>query len=220
MSDRSDPARVEELLHRQDELQAEAERVAADLELFGVLGRAGTVRLIGSAATGLMVWRDLDLQILSPGLTAGDAWDVVRPLAAHQRVYEVRFVDQSGTGDLNVTRRDRRYYVQLYYRADRGHEWKLDVSFWLSGDPREDETAYTERLARRLDPEARFAILWIKGLWVESPRHRDPAYGREVSSMDIYEAVLEHRVRSPEEFDAYLAARGKPARSSGRTGAA
>jgi hypothetical protein len=29
--------------------------------------------------------------------------------------------------------------------------------------------------------------------------------------------VLEHGVRTPEEFDAYLAARGKPTRSLGRT---
>lgn len=54
----------------------------------------------------------------------------------------------------------------------------------------------------------------------ESPERRDPAYGREVSSVDIYGAVLEHGVRTPEEFDAYLAARGKPTRSLGRTGAA
>lgn len=220
MSGRLDPVRASELWRRQEELQAEAERVIADLDLLDVLARAGEVRLIGSSVTGLMVWRDLDLQVLSPGLSAAEAWEVVRPLAAHPRVYEVRFIDQSGAGSFSGDPRDGRYYFQVLYHADPGDDWKLDLSFWLSGDPREDEVAYQEGLLLRLDPEARLAILWIKGLWVESPGRRDPAYGREVSSMDIYDAVLEHGVRTPEGFDAYLMARGKPTRSLGRTGAA
>jgi hypothetical protein len=217
MSGRLDTVRAEELLRRQEELQAEARQVIDDLDLLGVLGRAGSVRLIGSYVTGLMVWRDLDLQVLSPGLDAAESWEVVQPLAAHPRVHEVRFLDRAGANSFSDDRRDGRHYFQLLYRTSQGDDWKLDVSFWLSGDPRENEVAYQEDLARRLDPEARLAILWIKGLWVESPERRDPAYGREVSSVDIYGAVLEHGVRTPEEFDAYLAARGKPTRSLGRT---
>jgi hypothetical protein len=215
-----DAAPAGELLQRQEELQAEAEQVIADLDLFDTLGRAGNVRLIGSSVTGLMVWRDLDLQVLSPGLAATGAWALVQPLAAHPRVYEARYINQSGTSSFSGDPRDGRFYFQVYYRTDAGDEWKLDVSFWLSGDPREDEVAYQERLVQRLDPETRVAILWIKSLWVESPQRRDPAYGREVSSVDIYDAALEHGVRTPEEFDAYLAARGKPTRSLDRTDAA
>jgi hypothetical protein len=218
MSSRLDAVRAGELLRRQKELQAEARQVIGDLNLLGVLGRVGSVRLIGSYVTGLIVWRDLDLQVLSPGLSAARAWEVVQPLAAHSRVHEVRFLDQAGANSFSGDPRDGRHYFQLHYRTIRSDDWKLDVSFWLSGEPRENEVAYQENLARRLNLGARLAILWIKGLWVESPERRDRAYGREVSSVDIYDAVLEHGVRTPEEFDAYLAARGKPTRSLGRTG--
>lgn len=218
MSARLDAVRAGVLLRRQEGLQAEAGQVIRDLDLLGALGRAGNVRLIGSYVTGLMVWRDLDLQVLSPGLGAAKAWKMVEPLAAHRRVHEVRFLDQAGTNNFSGDTRDSRHYFQLLYRTSRGDDWKLDVSFWLSGEPREDEVAYQEVLARRLDQEMRLAILWIKGLWVESPEQRDPAYGREVSSVDIYDGVLEHGVCTPEEFDAYLAARGKPTRALGRTG--
>jgi hypothetical protein len=68
-----DAVRAGDLLRRQEELQVEAEEVIGDLDLFGVLGRAGSVRLIGNSATGLMVWRDLDLQVLSPDPRAVEA---------------------------------------------------------------------------------------------------------------------------------------------------
>lgn len=218
MTGRLDAVRAGELLRRQAELQAEAGHVIAELDLLDVLGRAGGVRLSGSAVTGLMVWRDIDLQVPSPGLSTAGAWDAVRALATHRRVYEVRFIDQSNTDNSASLPRDSRYYFQVFYRTDTGDDWKLDVSFWLSDDSREHEVVYQEGLVRRLDPESRIAILWIKSLWVESARRRDPAYGREVSSINIYDAVLEHGVRTPEEFDSYLTARGKPKRSLGLAG--
>jgi hypothetical protein len=216
VSERLDSGQAEALLRRQRELQAEAERVVAELDLLPSLRRAGEVRLIGSAVSGLMAWRDLDLQVLSPGLDAAGAWDAMRPLAAHRGVYEARYLDQSGARSLAGAPRNSRHYFQVFYRAAPGADWKLDISFWLSDDPREDEVAYLEGLARRQDPETRLAILWIKSLWAQSPDVRDPAYAREVSSLDLYEAVLEHGVRTPEAFDAYLTARGKPARTLGR----
>jgi len=193
MSGRLDSVRAGELLRRQAELQAEAEEVIGDLDLLSVLGRVGS---------------------------AAEAWEVVQPLAAHPRVHEVRFLDQAGANSFSDDPRDGRHYLQHLYRTIQGDARQPDASLWLSGDPRENEMAYQEDLVRRLDPEARLAILWIKGLWVESPERRDRAYGREVSSVDIYGAVLERGVRTPEEFDAYLAAVGKPTRSLGRTGAA
>jgi hypothetical protein len=51
----------------------------------------------------------------------------------------------------------------------------------------------------------RIAILWIKDVW-----HRMPSYPDQVSGMDIYDAVLEHGVRTPEQFGRYLRQRGLP----------
>lgn len=142
MPSQLDTVRAAELLRRQEELQAEGEQVIADLDLLSVLGRAGEVRRIGSSVTGLMVWRDLDLQVLSPGLSAAGAWEIVSSLAVHPQVVEMRYLNQSGSASFSGDPRDSRYYFQVYYRMDRGDDWKLDVSFWLSGDPREDEITY------------------------------------------------------------------------------
>ena len=60
-------------------------------------------------------------------------------------------------------------------------------------------------LAAHLTDEMRLAILWIKDVW-----HRLPTYPDEVSGTDIYTAVLEHGLRTPEQFATYLQERGHP----------
>lgn len=64
--------------------------------------------------------------------------------------------------------------------------------------------ALLERCARELTPETRLAILRIKDIW-----HRHPTYRHTVLGVDVYTAVLNHGVRSPDAFAAYLHERGK-----------
>jgi hypothetical protein len=91
-----------------------------------------------------------------------------------------------------------------HHETDAGEEWKIDVSLCSSGSP-QGLLAHAEELRRRLTPETRLAILWIKDAW-----HREPSYPDLVDGMDIYEAVLEHGVRTPEQFGRHLRQRGLP----------
>src|SRR5665213_507844 len=101
---------------------------------------------------------------------------------------------------------DDRYYFAVTLQTDDKVEWKFDISFWTAErSPR--ELSYLDEMRRRLTEETRLAILWIKDVW-----HRLPSYRTSVLSVDIYDAVLEHGVRTPSAFDAYLSARGKPTR--------
>ena len=70
----------------------------ADLELLPLLGQLGRPVQVGSVALGLMVARDIDLTVLCADLDAARVFDVVRPLAAHPRIRELRF--RNDTGDL------------------------------------------------------------------------------------------------------------------------
>ena len=87
-----------------------------------------------------------------------------------------------------------------------GAEWKIDVSFWLMQGIHPEPIH--DAMKGQLTPETRLAILWIKDVWYQLPSYRN-----EVYSTDIYDAVLQHGVRTPGEFDMYLAEHGKPARS-------
>lgn len=86
--------------------------------------------------------------------------------------------------------------------------WKLDVSIWYEGVPPEVE-AFQAELPGRLTPESRLAILRLKDAW-----HRLPEYPEIVGAWEVYDAVLNHGVRSPAGFDAFLASRRLPGRRS------
>ncbi len=62
-----------------------------------------------------------------------------------------------------------------------------------------------EYLSRQLTDETRLAIFWIKDVW-----HHLPTYSYEVGGINVYDAVLEHGVRTPAQFEANLTERGVP----------
>lgn len=205
--DELDHATALELLHRQDVLQAESRRVVAELDLPALLARAGSVEQVGSSVSGLMVWRDLDFNVLCRDLTLERAFQVMHPLLTQPCVTRLDYRNETGHRAPPVLRGDERYYFVTYYEAAAGDEWKVDVSFWLSDAPR-DQLPYIERLTKRLTPETRLAILWIKDVW-----QRLPSYPDQVGGFDVYEAVLHHGVRTPAQFDTYLRERGLSGRA-------
>ncbi len=204
--DSLDAGYVEQLLRRQAALQAEASHVIAQLDLMTLLGRAGRAEQVGSFVSGLMVWRDIDVGAVSPGLGVEGAWDILRPIIARPEITRVTYANESG--HLNTSGRpydDRHYFVIHFETADRD-DWKIDITFWLTDGPREQRARALAMT--RLPHETRIRILWLKDVW-----HRLPTYPYEVGGTDIYDAVLEHGVRTPDEFDAYLVKRGLPSRT-------
>lgn len=122
----------------------------------------------------------------------------MRPLVAHPRVRKLNYDNQ--TGAFNPGFPCEGYYWGVHYEAQAGVAWKLDVWFWPRSAPSED-IQHAQDLQRRLTPETRQAILWIK-----NAHHRQQLFsGDRVSSVDIYDAVLNHGVRTPAAFGAYLA---------------
>jgi hypothetical protein len=182
------------LLVRQAALQREAEGFVRELGLVELFGRAGRVLQLGSAVTGLMVWRDLDFGVDAPGLTADAAWETMRPMLP--QCSSLRYKN-----DLE----ERRHYFVM-----RLEDWKVDVSLWFAGMPPLVAPFQAELLAR-LTEESRLAILRLKDVW-----HRLPHYPEIVSAWEIYDAVLNHEVQTLDELDDFLAARGLPTRRSER----
>ncbi len=195
-----------ELILRADDLQDEANQLIADLDLPVMLGRAGRAEHIGSSATGLMVVRDLDFQVIAPGLSTDRAFATMRPLLTRTQVIEVRYANECGPRNPTKRPEDDRYSFVIRYQTDAGREWKIAISFWVSGASQEHR-AKAQQIERQLDDEKRLAILWIKDVW----RHL-PTYPSQVSATDVYDAVLENDVRTPDQFATYLLQRGMPMR--------
>ncbi|MFJ9844129.1 hypothetical protein ACIRYZ_27460 [Kitasatospora sp. NPDC101155] len=202
------PTTDDDLLRRQAELRAEADAVNADLGLDALLGALGTPVRVGSSALGLMVRRDLDVTVVCPRLDASVHERVAAlgaRLALHERVRQVRFRNDTGAWNADPGAYPDGLYLGLSYRSPQGrspggrspagNDWTLDL--WFVDDPdRQPDLAHLRELPPRLTPQTRAAILRIKHAWAQSPE-----YGRSVRGWDVYRAVLEDGVRSPEEFE-------------------
>jgi 8-oxo-dGTP pyrophosphatase MutT (NUDIX family) len=194
-----------DLEQRQSALQAEAHAVLSELQLLSALSRAGGVAVVGSLALGLMVWRDIDIEVRCPTLTPDLAFEVARPLVSRPGIYRMTFRDWAGTRAVPAL--PAGYYWGLRYQPDQAEEWKIDVWMLPASARQRTSGALIESLRNDLSQEERSAILRLKDLWC-----RLPAYRNRVVSTDIYDAVLRHHVRTPDELDAYLRRNGKPDR--------
>ena len=192
-----------ELVRRQDDLQAEAADIEADLQLVSLLSRAGEPFRVGSAAYGLMVLRDLDVTVVCTKLALQPITDIGARLAEHPRVWRVEF--RNDTGQWNTAARyPDGLYLGVGYRSPAGNAWKLDI--WFVDEPaRQPDLAHLSSIPSQLTPPTREAILRIKTTWASRPE-----YGKTVRSFDIYTAVLNDGVRTGDEFEEWLARRTQP----------
>ena len=110
--------------------------------------------------------------------------------------YRDERADRSPTGEV----RDERYHVPILLERAAGI-WRLDLSLWLH-DIHDNITAWQQELRNKITDEQRAAVLRIKDVWF-----RLPSYPNEIGGFEIYTAVMEDRVRTPEEFRDWLADR-------------
>jgi hypothetical protein len=188
---------ADELLTRQTTLQARAREIVAELDLVRIFASVGKAILVGSAEMGLMAWRDIDVDILCPDPDPDHIWDAIRPLASHPCIRKLRWTNESGPFNSTGQLRDDGYYLGIHYHeggTNDGANWKIDCWFLPAGSPR-PESALIDRLHSELTGDMRLAILRIKNAWYQHPDYR-----QTILSVDIYEAVLDHGIRTPDAF--------------------
>ena len=182
----------EAVLARQEALQAEAAAVLHDLAVLSLAGAVGRPVRVGASALGLMVARDIDVTTLCPRLEAVLVFDAMRPLVAHPRIRGLSF--RKDTGRWNA---DPRYpdglYWRLDYATDAGVAWNLDLWF-IHESATQFDLEHMKTLPHRLTGESRVAILRIKEAVADTPPDE------RIRGYEVYEAVLDHGVRTAEEF--------------------
>jgi hypothetical protein len=192
------PASDAELRARQAALRAEAAEVLADLDLADL----GPIQLTGSYVSGLMCWPDLDIMAhVGPGFSPRDVLRLLERFVDRPDVVGFDYRDERGPRSPTGTTRDERYHVPIAL-SRAGRTWRVDLTLWLN-DPHTNLTAWHEELRDTATADQRGAILRIKDVW-----HRRPDYPDEVGGTQIYAAVLDDGVRTPEEFAPWLTEHG------------
>jgi hypothetical protein len=111
--------------------------------------------------------------------------------------YRDERIDRSPTGQV----RDERYHVPFMIDRELGI-WRLDLTLWLH-DLHQNITSWHQALRDKITDEQRAAVLWIKDVW-----YRLSIYPDQVSGLEIYNAVMEGGVRTPEQFRSWLTDHG------------
>jgi len=181
-----------ELIDRQASLRAVGTEVLRSLD--ALFEGVGTPIPTGSYVSGLMAWRELDVMVLGgPDFSPQDVIALLGRAVSLPGVTGFDYLDERGDRSPTGERRDERYHVNI-----RLAEWRVDLSIWLYDD-HINVTEWHRALAARITEEERLAVLRIKDVW-----HRRPEYPDEVSGLEIYTAVLDHGVRTPEAFGVWL----------------
>ena len=200
-----EPGNDEELATRQSALQAEAAALLDELDQSKVFSDIGPMAVAGSYVSHLMCWRDLDVMLLvGADYSPRDVLALISRLMEFPGMVGFDYRDErahrSPTGEV----RDERYHVPFLLERAAG-TWRLDLTLWLH-DLHQNITAWHEALRDSITDRQRAAVLRIKDVWF-----RLPSYPDQIGGFEIYTAVLENDVRTPEQFSGWLADHGLPA---------
>src|SRR6516225_6320731 len=132
-------------------------------------GRTNPV-VVGSAAMGLMTWRDLDVTVVCQSLNRRQVLGVAAELAGHQDVKALQYRNDTGRWNQEPEKYPDGLYLGLCCHPPELPEWKLDL--WFVDDPaRQPDLGHLRTLPERLTDNTRLAILRIKTLWSARPQY-------------------------------------------------
>jgi hypothetical protein len=171
-------------------LREEADRV---LEQSGVgsIIRAEGFKPVGSYVMKTMTWRDLDFERTDDQPDWQQHWRLGLKLAQTGWAWRLRCLDAYREPE----GKDKGLYWGIWVTSPAGGEtWKIDL--WTAR-PEEFEYGAPKRTLweKTLTEDTRYHILMIKEAVCDLPEYRQSLF-----SVHIYEAVLEHGVRSLDEF--------------------
>lgn len=190
------------ILEKQAELQAQADAIVSALGLDALLRTAGDPVRVGSSALGLMVRRDIDITVACERLdpaTRRTVAEIAGELMLDSHVGALRYRNDSGVWNIEPQNYPDGLYLGLTYRTEKGEDWNFDI--WFIDEPdRQPDLRHLKTLLPRLTDTVRKTILAIKAeLAATTPKDGKPA-----PSALVYEAVLDHDVKTTAEFEEWF----------------
>ena len=187
---------MKELVEKQNKLQEEAFETLEQLGLEKLLTPFGEFKFVGSIEYGLMTWRDIDADLFVKNVPSDELyWQIVQTIFCQPEV-ELLMLADNRNGDTEPNR-PKSMYLGIKYLNAHGNKWRFDIRILRKEDDMTNKVK--TMIEQKIDEQKRLAILEIK-----SQVHDNPKYHKEFSSVDIYEAVLLHGIKTLADFKKYL----------------
>lgn len=150
---------------------------------------------------GLMVRRDIDITVACAKLDAealvAFAGVGARLMQMTESVVAVRFRNDTGKWNVEPEKYPDGLYLWVSVQAPDRAMWTIDI--WLVDKPeRQPDLAHLKTLMPRINDTDREAILRIKSVLAAPPHETD-----KIPSALVYEAVMDHNVRTFSEFESW-----------------
>lgn len=190
---------MDDLSKKQDVLQKEALKQIDELQLGKVLSPFGEVVIVGSVATGLMTWPDIDIEVIGGKFPSKKDFSNLKKALSTKGVSDVSFIDNRDSAASHLP-------AGLYMGCKRQVGtaiWKIDMWF-IEANSQKSARKDIFWIMDALTPEKKKIILSIK-----SQISHNPKYRKSIFSTDIYKAVFEEGISSFDEFEEYLRKSGR-----------
>ncbi len=159
---------MDNLLVLQQRLQEEARSVLEKLKIVSRLKEYGSVHIIGSLELGLMVWKDIDIEVVTNNNPVESAVKMVEQLLHdHWRRFDFILLDNRELRkDLpNGVYLGIKYYGDIKdiasYKKAKEEVWKIDIWFLSESDAKTGKD-HLNWIKKRMTPQLRSIILAIK----------------------------------------------------------
>lgn len=181
---------------KQKQLHEQADGILRDLNLIQVLKKSGDPKIVGSYALDLMSWPDIDIVVVTEP-NYKQYLELINYLFEKENVYSLNLQDFRKSIHPD---RPQGIYCSISYLVKPDLFWKIDV--WFLQEAKSLDVVNEVKL--KLNDTNREIILKIKNEMREKTKH-----GKEISGIDVYNAVLDSEVKDLEGFRQYLKQLGR-----------
>jgi len=190
-----------DLIKIQSSLQNQANEILKKFGLIDLLSKYGNPIIVGSLALGLMTWEDIDIDLeVDKNFNDSSYFEIVQYFFKQNNIKQVILIDNRKELEPG---RPRSMYIGIIFEDSAKTSWKIDIRIlsankgWAQDD--------IDKIKSRLTPLAIENILKIKKDVAKHPKYR-----KEISSIDIYTAVLDKDVKDLDGFKKYISEKGVP----------
>lgn len=170
--------------------KSEADKILYEFGLLDILQKFGNPHIVGSYRMDLMTWNDLDIDVEYDNMSLEKLHELTDFIlhVFHPTWYEAK-EEQHSTGES--------VWFHGFETMITGELWNVDIWFFSKSEIEKTER-FCDKVQRSIsqNPNCKKAILDIK-----TALQKENLYGcHAFSSMDVYRAVLEENILTPQAF--------------------